>query len=210
MTGQIHKVYSYNKNCALLVIDVQYDFLPGGSLEVPEAEFVIEEINGILPQYSTVVVSQDWHPKHHISFASYHNKKPGETVMLLGGIEQRLWPDHCVQHTRGAQISEALKLPREYELIKKGQKVHMDGYSAFFDNDKQESTGLHNVLSRKKIQTLDVCGLALDVCVAATAFDAAALGYKTRVLSRASAAVDIAAKQDLFSRFALKQIAVDV
>jgi len=180
-------------NRALLVVDLQYDFLPGGSLAVPEGEHVIPVVLELLEDgnhYELIVATQDWHPPAHGSFASVHEGAKPFDLGELGGLEQVLWPDHCVQGEKGAELHESVlaQLVSVTEsgartlIIKKGQHREVDSYSAFFDNNRIHDTGLNRALQEYKIEEVDIVGLAFDFCVKYTALDAASLGYRTRVL----------------------------
>jgi nicotinamidase/pyrazinamidase len=170
---------------ALLVIDVQNCFLPGGSLAVKDGEQVIPVINRIAKGFNNVVMTQDWHTPGHISFASVHaGKKPFETVDLAYG-KQVLWPDHCVQGTDGASLSKDLSIPQAALVIRKGFHKEVDSYSAFTEADGKTTTGLAAYLKARQIERLFVAGLATDFCVAWTALDARKAGFETYVVEDA-------------------------
>lgn len=175
------------EDSALLVIDVQNDFLPGGSLAVPNGDEVIEPINRLTTQRTFrggIYFSKDWHPKNHVSFASNHNdQKPFTSVILDDGVEQMLWPDHCIQGTTGAKLSSNLVIPDGAVTIHKGLNGNCETYSAFGD-DKcvSHSTCLTSDLRSKNISTIIMCGLAFDVCVMHSAIDAAKQGFNVFVL----------------------------
>lgn len=175
---------------ALLIIDVQNDFLPGGALEVPHGDEVIEVINRLMGKYEVVVATQDWHPHNHKSFASKHKDRKAYDIIDLNGYEQILWPNHCVQGTSGAQLSSALQEGAIHAIFRKGMDVNVDSYSGFFDNHRLRSTGLHGYLQDKGVDEVHICGLAADFCVYFTAVDALGLGYKTAILSKATKAID--------------------
>lgn len=180
-----------NAQTAFLVIDVQNDFCPGGALAVPEGNRVIDPINRLLPRFSAKVLTQDWHPRTHTSFASNHGKKePFETVSLPYG-EQVLWPDHCIQGTPGAEFHKDLITDQADLIIRKGFRNEIDSYSAFFENDHQTSTGLDGYLTSRSITKVVCAGLATDFCVYFTAIDAKKLGYQVTVLMDASRAIDL-------------------
>ena len=167
---------------ALLVIDVQNCFLPGGSLAVKDGEQVVAVINSIAKGFANVVMTQDWHTQGHISFASAHaGKQPFETVELKYG-KQVLWPDHCVQGTDGAGLSKYLAIPQAELIIRKGFHKDVDSYSAFTEADGKTSTGLAGYLKSRKLQRVFVAGLATDFCVAWTALDARKAGFDTYVV----------------------------
>lgn len=175
---------------ALLLIDIQKDFLPGGSLEVPEGDKIIPVVNEIQEYFDIVVATQDWHPEDHGSFASNHpGKKPGDKV-ALDGVEQILWPDHCIQQSEGAEFADDLNMERVQNIIKKGTDPDIDSYSGFFDNKHRRATGLHEYLREKDVDTVTIVGLAADVCVRYTALDAMDLGYKVFLVRNATRAVD--------------------
>ncbi len=174
----------------LIVVDVQYDFLPGGSLAVPDGDAVIAPINRLARAFRHVVLTQDWHPKGHASFASSHGgKQPFELVDLHYG-SQVLWPDHCVQGTPGAEISRDLDIPHAQLVIRKGYNAGIDSYSGFREADRRTSTGLEGYLKERDFRRVFCAGLALDFCVAWTALDAASAGFETYVIEDASRAID--------------------
>lgn len=175
---------------ALIIVDVQYDFLPGGSLEVPKGDEIIPIINNIQKDYDLVVASQDWHPQKHLSFASQHENKLPFEIIDLDGLEQVLWPDHCIQESYGSQISEELQTNRVEAIFRKGMDPKIDSYSAFYDNGKRKDTGLAGYLKARNIDEVHVCGLAADFCVFFTAMDAITEGFKTSIISKATKAID--------------------
>ena len=175
----------------LLIVDVQYDFLPGGALAVSNGDQIIPFINSILDQYELILATQDWHPFDHVSFASNHdNKKPGEMIKL-NGLDQILWPVHCVQNSYGAEFADELKSEKINKVFQKGTDISIDSYSGFFDNGKKKSTGLHDFLQSKNVSELDIVGLATDYCVKFTSLDAADLGYRVNVLRDGVRAVNL-------------------
>jgi nicotinamidase/pyrazinamidase len=175
---------------ALLVIDVQNCFLPGGSLAVKEGEQVVPVINKMAKGFINVVVTQDWHTPGHVSFASTHSgKKPFETVDLAYGT-QVLWPDHCVQGTDGAALSKDLSIPQAELIIRKGFHKDVDSYSAFTEADGKTTTGLAAYLKARNIGRVFVAGLATDFCVAWTALDARKAGFETYVVEDACRGID--------------------
>ncbi len=166
---------------ALIVIDVQNDFCPGGALAVPEGDTIVAGINAAMAGADAVILTQDWHPAGHSSFASSHDgKAPYETVDMPYGT-QVLWPDHCVQGSQGAAFHPALKADAADMIIRKGYNPAIDSYSAFFENDRSTPTGLHGYLQTRGITTVQMVGLATDFCVQFSALDAAALGYDVSV-----------------------------
>jgi nicotinamidase/pyrazinamidase len=175
---------------ALLVIDVQNCFLPGGSLAVKDGEQVVPVINRIAKGFANVVMTQDWHTPGHISFASVHaGKKPFETIDLAYG-KQVLWPDHCVQGTDGAALSKDLSIPQAGLVIRKGFHKDVDSYSAFTEADGKTTTGLAAYLKARQIERLFVAGLATDFCVVWTALDARKAGFETYVVEDACRGID--------------------
>jgi nicotinamidase/pyrazinamidase len=177
---------------ALIVVDVQNCFLPGGSLAVKEGDQVIPVINRIAKAFDCVVMTQDWHTPHHISFASSHDgKKPFELIDLPYG-KQVLWPDHCVQGTDGAQLSKDLNIPNAQLVIRKGFHNDVDSYSAFLEADKKTHTGLASYLKERGIKTVFVTGLATDFCVAWTAIDARSAGFDAYVVEDACRGINAA------------------
>ena len=170
-----------NEYDALLIIDVQNDFCPGGQLAVPDGDQVVKLINQLSPKFNTVIVTQDWHPTGHASFASTHGAEAFSTTTLHYG-EQTLWPDHCVQDTVGAKFADSLLVDRIDHVVHKGTQQMIDSYSGFFDNDHRQATGLHDYLQSVKATELTVVGLATDYCVKFTVLDALKLGYQVRVV----------------------------
>lgn len=176
----------------LVVVDVQNDFLPGGALAVPRGDEVIPVVNRLAERFENVVLTQDWHPRGHASFASSHpGKKPFETVTLSYG-EQVLWPDHCVQGAEGAAFHAGLALTPAQLVIRKGFHRDIDSYSGFLEADRRTRTGLGGYLRERGIRRLYLCGLATDFCVAWTALDARAAGFEAVVLEDACRAIDLA------------------
>src|ERR1700744_1630267 len=175
---------------ALLVIDVQNCFLPGGSLAVKDGDQVVPVINRLAKGFTNVVMTQDWHTAGHVSFASSHaGKKPFETVDLPYG-KQVLWPDHCVQGTDGASLSKDLSIPQAELIIRKGYHKDVDSYSAFTEADGKTTTGLAAWLKGRKLQRLFIAGLATDFCVAGTAMDARKAGFEAYVIEDACRGID--------------------
>jgi len=176
---------------ALLVVDLQYDFCPGGSLAVAGGDEIIPLVNRLAQSFPHVVLTQDWHPRDHLSFASAHSgRKPFETVELPYGT-QTLWPDHCVQGTRGAALHDVLSAPHAELVLRKGFRREIDSYSAFFENDRRTPTGLAGYLRERGMARLFIAGLALDYCVRWTAEDARRLGFEALVVSDACRAIDM-------------------
>ncbi|WOP14262.1 bifunctional nicotinamidase/pyrazinamidase [Ottowia sp. SB7-C50] len=176
---------------ALLIVDVQYGFMPGGGLPVADGDAIVPVINRIAPRFANVVLTQDWHPVDHISFAANHpGRAPFETITLPYG-EQVLWPTHCVQGTRDAALHDALHAPQAQLIIRKGFHRHVDSYSAFVEADRRTSTGLAAYLKARGITALYLCGLATDYCVAWSALDARAAGFEATVIEDACRAIDL-------------------
>jgi nicotinamidase/pyrazinamidase len=174
----------------LIVVDVQYDFLPGGALAVPDGDAVIDPINRLARAFRHVVLTQDWHPGGHASFASSHSgRQPFETTELSYG-SQVLWPDHCIQGTPGAEISSDLSIPHAQLVIRKGFNGAIDSYSGFMEADRKTSTGLAGYLKERGFRRVFCAGLATDFCVAWTALDARAAGFETYLIEDASRAID--------------------
>ncbi len=176
---------------ALIVIDVQNDFCPGGALAVPEGDQIVPGINALMADFDAVVLTQDWHPAGHSSFASSHSgKAPYEMINLPYG-PQVLWPDHCIQGTSGAAFHESLLADPADLIIRKGFNPDIDSYSAFFENDHKTPTGLEGYLRTRGITTLTMVGLALDFCVNFSAVDAANLGFAVTVRQDLCRAIDL-------------------
>lgn len=175
---------------ALVVIDVQNDFCPGGSLAVSKGDEVVPLINTLMGQFRHVVLTQDWHPAGHSSFASTHKGQPFTSVKLDYG-DQTLWPDHCVQGTKGAEFHAGLKLTGAELILRKGFRKPIDSYSAFYENDKVTRTGLAGYLRDRGLKRLFLCGLATDFCVAWSALDGRREGFQVVVLEDASRAIDL-------------------
>lgn len=176
---------------ALLVIDIQNDFCPGGALAVPEGDRIVPRINAMMAEHHAVILTQDWHPAGHRSFASSHaDRLPYEMIEMPYG-PQVLWPDHCVQGTKGAEFHPGLDTDRADMIIRKGFRPEIDSYSAFFENDRRTPTGLDGYLRTRGIRDLTLAGLATDFCVHYSAVDAARLGFSVTVCTEASGAIDL-------------------
>ena len=171
---------------ALILVDIQNDFLPGGALAVPNGDEIITLINTQQSKFDLVVASQDWHPENHASFASNHEGKNVFDTIQLDSQDQVLWPNHCVQGTDGASFSSELNTDAVAAIFRKGMIVTVDSYSAFFDNNKTQHTGLEAYLKSMKVTEVYVCGLAADYCVYFTAKDAQSLGFKTYYITDAT------------------------
>jgi nicotinamidase/pyrazinamidase len=177
---------------ALLIIDVQYDFLPGGTLAVNEGDQIIPVINQLQKKFDFIVATQDWHPANHGSFAANHRgKNPGDFIQL-GNVDQVLWPAHCVQNSKGAEFHQDLEQIKWSKIIQKGTNPHVDSYSGFFDNDRREDTGLSQYLKSNGIEEVFVTGLATDYCVKFTVLDAIKDGFEATVVTDATKAVNLA------------------
>ena len=176
---------------ALLVIDVQNDFCPAGALAVVGGNEIIPHINEEMAKYDCVVLTQDWHPKGHSSFATSHEgKNPLELIKMPYG-DQVLWPDHCVQGSKGAEFHPDLNIEQANAIIRKGSNPRIDSYSAFFENDRKTPTGLDGYFKSLEIEKISLVGLATDFCVNYSAQDAANLGYKVSVLEKMCRAIDL-------------------
>jgi nicotinamidase/pyrazinamidase len=175
---------------ALIIVDVQNDFCQGGALAVPKGDEVVPVVNRLARAFANVVLTQDWHPAGHRSFASTHpGKRPFEVVAMPYG-EQVLWPDHCVQGSEGAALRRDLSTPHAQLVIRKGWRRDVDSYSAFLEADRKARTGLEGYLRERGVARVFVCGLATDFCVAWTALDARALGFDVAVIEDACRAID--------------------
>ena len=176
---------------ALIVIDAQYGFMPGGGLPVAGGDAIVPVINRIAPRFANAVLTQDWHPADHISFAANHpGRQPFETLTLPYG-PQVLWPTHCVQGTRDAALHDELRVPQAQLILRKGFHRDVDSYSAFMEADRTTSTGLAAYLQARGITQLVLCGLATDYCVAWSALDARAAGFEVAVVEDACRAIDL-------------------
>src|SRR6202789_206829 len=175
---------------ALLVIDVQNDFMPGGNLAVPEGDAVVPIINTLARKFAHIILTQDWHPTQHISFATTHGKENYETIQAPYG-PQTLWPDHVLQHTEGAAFHPSLHIPHAELILRKGFRRHIDSYSAFLENDHRTPTGLAGYLRERNLQRLFLCGLAYDFCVRYSAIDGKNLGFETIVIEDATRPVNL-------------------
>jgi nicotinamidase/pyrazinamidase len=177
---------------ALLLIDLQPDFMPGGALPVAGGDEILPTINALAQRFDHVILTQDWHPQRHISFATSHTgREPYQAIQAPYG-PQTLWPDHCLQHTSGAALHPLLDIPHAELILRKGFRPHIDSYSAFLENDHTTPTGLAGYLRERGLYTLFLAGLAYDVCVRFSALDGKSLGFETLVLEDACRPVDLA------------------
>jgi nicotinamidase/pyrazinamidase len=170
----------------LILIDVQNDFMPGGPLEVPEGNLIVPVINKIQGYFDLVVATQDWHPKNHKSFASNHYDKKNYDNIVLHGVQQTLWPDHCIQGSAGADIHKDIEPNRIAAIFRKGMDPEIDGYSGFYDNNHKFSTGLSGYLKDKGISEVHFCGLAADTCVYYSILDSILEGFSALFIEDAS------------------------
>lgn len=178
-------------NEALIVIDVQNDFCPGGALAVPDGDEIVAPINAMLPEFPVRVLTQDWHPAGHASFATSHDGKDPYQVIDMPYGPQVLWPDHCVIGTDGAAFHPTLDVNKADLIIRKGFRREIDSYSAFFENDHTTPTGLEGYLKTRGVDTVVMVGLATDFCVNFSAVDAAKLGFKVKVVESLCRAIDL-------------------
>jgi nicotinamidase/pyrazinamidase len=180
-----------NSHDVLLIIDVQNDFCPGGALAVADGDAVIDVIHRIAPSFEHIILTQDWHPAGHSSFASAHpGKQPFEQIELSYGA-QTLWPDHCIQGSKGAEFHPALHVPRAELILRKGFRSRIDSYSVFFENDRVTPTGLAGYLEERNLSRVFLAGLAYDYCVGYSALDARRLGLQAVVIRDACRAIDL-------------------
>lgn len=188
----------------LIIVDVQNDFIPGGSLAVPNGDEIVPVINALQGRFDLVVATQDWHPPDHVSFASHHEGSKPFDQIELNGMPQTLWPDHCVRGTRGAEFHPMLDLKLAEAIFRKGMDPEIDSYSGFFDNGRKKQTGLAGYLREKEATDLYFCGLAAEICVAFTVKDALKLGFAATLIDDATRPFDPTASQrtnrDLLSR----------
>jgi nicotinamidase/pyrazinamidase len=176
---------------ALLIVDVQNDFCPGGALAVPRGDEIVPAVNRLARSFAHVVLTQDWHPRGHASFASTHpGKRPFDAIEVSYGT-QTLWPDHCVQGTQGAAFHPNLDVPHAELVLRKGFRSAIDSYSAFRENDRRTATGLAGYLKERGVERITLCGLATDFCVAFSAIDARQAGFEVSVVTSACRAIDI-------------------
>ena len=175
----------------LVIVDVQNDFCPGGALAVPQGDDIVPVVNRLATEFTHVVLTQDWHPRGHASFASSHpGKHPFDTIDVSYG-EQILWPDHCVQGTRGAAFHTKLDVPHAELVLRKGFRAAIDSYSAFFENDRRTPTGLVAYLKERRLDRITLCGLATDFCVFYSAIDGRQSGFEVTVVTDACRGIDM-------------------
>ena len=185
---------------ALIVIDMQRDFLPGGTLAVAGGDAIIPALNALASKFDHVLLTQDWHPARHISFASTHRKQPFTDTIEAPYGTQHLWPDHCIQNTPGAALHPALDIPHAELILRKGFRTHIDSYSAFLENDTTTPTGLAGYLRERNLTRLFFAGVAYDFCVGFSALDGHRLGFETIVLEDLTRAVALPGSVDHTNR----------
>jgi nicotinamidase/pyrazinamidase len=176
---------------ALILVDIQNDFVPGGALAVQGGDSIVPVVNGLEAKFDIIVATQDWHPVNHGSFAANHPGKAVYDRIELNGLPQTLWPVHCVQNTTGAALVQALEKGMISHIVQKGTDAGIDSYSGFFDNGHRKATGLGDYLKEQKVSNVFVAGLALDYCVKFTALDAIQLGFKVHVIEDACRGVNL-------------------
>ena len=176
---------------ALIAVDIQNDFCPGGALAIAGGDQIIARVNAMMGDFGCVVLTQDWHPAGHSSFASQHKGAAPFSEIQMGYGPQTLWPDHCIQGSIGADFHPDLRTDPAQLIIRKGFRPKVDSYSAFFENDHRTTTGLHGFLTARGLTSLTFVGLATDYCVAYSALDAARLGFESRILTGACRAIDL-------------------
>ena len=186
---------------ALIIVDVQNDFLPGGALAVDEGDTILPLIYHLQNQFDLVVATQDWHPSDHKSFASMHADKKVFEQITLNGLPQVLWPDHCIQETYGAEFSAELDSKKIEAIFRKGMEKDIDSYSGFFDNGKKKATGMGAYLKGRGVSSIYVAGLAADYCVYFTALDGLELGFESTIITDATRAIDAKNFKSLLSHF---------
>jgi nicotinamidase/pyrazinamidase len=196
-------------NC-LILVDIQNDFVPGGALAVSDGDQVVPVANLLMPRFDLVVATQDWHPRDHQSFASQHVDKSVGDVVPLAGLDQVLWPDHCVQGTEGAELVTELDTQRIRRIVRKGTDRFVDSYSGFFDNGHRKATGLAEYLDEHEVNRVYVMGLATDYCVKYTALDARQLGLSTNVIEDGCRAVNLCSNDGEYALRELRDAGVHV
>lgn len=192
---KIEKDIQINQYNALIIVDMQYDFMPGGALPVNEGDQIIDGINNIALKFNAthnkVVLTQDWHPQDHLSFASNHPGKSSGNEHQTEAIDPVLWPDHCVQGSKGAEFHKNLDKNLAHAIIRKGYNPQIDSYSGFIENDKKSETGLAGYLKSQNIKRIFVCGLALDYCCYSTAIDGVDFGFEVYFLIDLTKGIDL-------------------
>jgi nicotinamidase/pyrazinamidase len=195
---------------ALILVDIQNDFVPGGALAVPRGDQVVPIANRLMSYFDHVVATQDWHPADHLSFASQHAGKQVGDVIEINGLQQILWPDHCVQNTPGAEFVPVLDVNRIDAVFQKGTDRQIDSYSGFFDNGHRKTTGLADYLAAQGINEIYICGLATDYCVKFTALDARRLGFDTHVVEDACRGVNLNPDDVVNALHAMRDVGVHI
>ncbi len=189
-----------SQNTALLLVDIQNDFCPGGALAVPDGDLIVPAANQLAAKADIVVLTQDWHPPDHSSFASHHEgREPFQSIAMAYG-QQTLWPDHCVQGSDGSAFHADLDTTSADLIVRKGYRPEIDSYSAFFENDRTTPTGLHGYLRERQVTRLVLAGLAYDFCVYFSAMDARRLGYQVSLATDACRAIDLDGSKDAATR----------
>ena len=181
----------------LIIVDVQNDFIPGGALAVPEGDQVVPIINEMLYKFDLVVATQDWHPMDHKSFAANHENKEVFEIIELNGLQQKLWPNHCIQNSPGADFHSDLEIKPIEAIFRKGMNPEIDSYSGFYDNGHKKTTGLAGYLKEKGAEDLYFCGLAADICVYFTILDALKEGFSTTLIENAAKPLDASGFEDI-------------
>jgi len=176
---------------ALILVDIQNDFVPGGALAVPNGDEVVPVANRLMPNYNLIIATQDWHPANHQSFVSQHPGNKIGDVIDLEGLKQVLWPDHCIQETHGAELVDGLNQKLINKVFHKGTDPNIDSYSGFFDNEHRKSTGLGDFLKQQHVDEVYIMGLATDYCVKFTVLDSIKLGFKTCVVLEGCRGIDM-------------------
>jgi len=191
---------------ALVIVDVQNDFMPGGQLEVPQGDMILQHVNKVQKYFDLIVATQDWHPENHKSFASNHSdKKPFEQIEI-NGKKETLWPDHCIQGTRGAELHADLETKNVAAIFRKGMDYEVDSYSGFYDNGHNISTGLSGYLKEKGVNEIYFCGLATDICVYHTIIDSLKEGFSATLIEDASKPLSDSAYEIIKKEFSAKGV----
>ena len=195
---------------ALILVDIQNDFLPGGALAVPDGDAVIPVANQLIGQHDLIVATQDWHPSDHISFAANHPGRRPYDVVEVAGLPQTLWPAHCVQFTGGACLAPGLETARIERVFPKGIDPDVDSYSGLFDNGRRRSTGLADWLRSRQVADVVICGLATDYCVRATALDAVSEGFRVRLVADGCRGVNVSPGDDARALDEMREAGVSI